>query len=151
MDIRQVFESLKDYVESGKALDRIVLSVNQGKSDLQTRVFNSEKGAKDVQGSGLGKYSNTYAKYRQNNGRQTNVVDLEYTGSLRRNFQVTQVGTRAVIVVPDSKERQKIGYLETQYKKNIFSLSKEEKLDINKRATILITEDITEIIKSGLK
>jgi hypothetical protein len=125
--------------------------MDQAKSDLQTRVFNSEEGAKDIKGQGLGGYSNGYAAYRRSKGRQTKYVDLELTGSLRRNFQITQVGDRVAIVVPSATERAKIDKLEKQYKKNIFDLSKEEKKDIKKRVDYLITEDIKTIIASGLK
>jgi hypothetical protein len=120
--------------------------MNQGKSAMQTRIFNSEQGAKDVAGRGLGAYSDPYKKYRQKRGRQTAHIDLELTGSLRRDIKVVQENSKVAIAVPSTNERAKIGYIEKRFATTIFDLQKEEKQEIMDVIEFNFAQDIKEII-----
>ena len=121
-----MLNNIKDFAESEKPLEYLLIAVNEAKADFQNRIFNSESGAKDSKGKGLGTYSNSYAKYRQSKGRQAKVVDLEFTGSLRRDLKVVKDGTTVKIVVPSETELKKIEYLENNYKTKIFTLDEDE-------------------------
>lgn len=148
MDIRESLEALKSYAYGPQPIENIVLGVNKAKSDMQKRVFNSETGSKDVTGSGLGGYSNPYAQKRANEGRQARVVDLEFTGTLRRSFKVEIVNDTVSIIVDNPNEVKKLGYIEQNYKRKIFDLSQEEEKDMLDLINKLFAEDITEILNS---
>lgn len=146
MRIRSLLNDLKDWAGSEMPVDIVVQSVEQTRFELSKRVFNSKQGAKDVKGQGLGTYSNSYAKYREAKGRQTKVVDLVFDGSLQNSIETVRNGKRIVIAVKSEKEREKIKYLEEQYKKNIFDLSKDEKDFMVKRIRINLEEDFKSIL-----
>jgi hypothetical protein len=148
--IEKVLESLKQYAESPAPINNIVAAMNQGGASFKNRVFNSEAGTKDVVGMGLGKYSNSYAAYRESKGRQTKAVDLELTGSLRRDIKVVEAGGVVRLIVQSPFERQKVGKLEKLYKKNIFDLNTKEKTEVNGVLSKLISEDIKEILNAAI-
>ncbi|MCQ4139234.1 hypothetical protein [Chryseobacterium sp. EO14] len=140
---------LQEFAESGVPLDLILIAVNETKANFQNRIFNSEEGAKDAKGKGLGKYSNRYAKYRQAKGRQTKVVDLELTGSLRRDFKVLKNENNIAIKVTSESEQKKVKYLEENYKTKIFSLNDEEYNACLNKSARLILDEIINIYKNG--
>lgn len=147
--LTDILKQIKDFAESEKPVDYIVIATNETKAEFQNRVFNSEEGAKDTKGKGLGKYSNPYAKYRRSKGRQSAVVDLEFTGSLRRDIRVVKNDNVIQMAFTSDKETKKRGYLEEMYKTNIFSLNEEEYEKLTDKASNLILTEIEEIFNNG--
>jgi hypothetical protein len=151
LNIENILNNLKEYALSEKPINAMVLSVNQGAGGFKNRVFNSEAGTKDINGSGLGKYSNSYAKYRKDRGRQVAHVDLELTGSLRRDIKVISTESTVTCAIISPTERDKVNHLEKLYKKNIFDFSKEEQKEVNELLSNLITNDISNILNADSK
>jgi DNA-binding cell septation regulator SpoVG len=145
-DLQKILLRLRAWTDSTAPIDNIVQGMNQGKSAMQNRIFNSEQGTKDVSGRGLGTYSDPYKKYRQKRGRQTAHVDLELTGSLRRDIKVIQENAKVAIAVPSSVERAKIGYLEKQFSTTIFDITTDEKQEIMDVIEYNFGQDIKQII-----
>jgi hypothetical protein len=147
LEITEILKRLKKYGESTTPVDNIVVAMNQTRGMVLNRIFNSERGTKDVNGAGLGKYSNAYAKYRQSKGRQTNVIDLEFTGSLRRDIKVVQSDNKVAIAIVSNTERLKSSYLEKNFRKDIFSVSVDERKEFNRVLSKLFAEDINFILE----
>lgn len=145
-DLQKILLRLRAWTDSTAPIDNIVQGINQGKSAMQNRIFNSEQGTKDISGRGLGTYSDPYKKYRQKRGRQTAHVDLELTGSLRRDIKVIQENAKVAIAVPSSLERAKIGYLEKQFSTTIFDITSDEKQEIMDVIEYNFGQDIKQII-----
>lgn len=145
-DIQKILINIKSWANSTAPIDNIVQGMNQGKSAMQNRIFNSEQGAKDITGKGLGSYSDPYKKYRQKRGRQIAHIDLEMTGSLRRDIKVIQENAKVAIAVPSSIERNKVGYIENRYKTAIFDISQNERDEIMNTIENNFTNDIKQII-----
>lgn len=145
-DLQNILLRLRAWTDSTAPIDNIVQGMNQGKSAMQNRIFNSEQGAKDISGRGLGTYSDPYKKYRQKRGRQTAHVDLELTGSLRRDIKVIQENAKVAIAVPSSLERAKIGYLEKQFSTTIFDITTDERQEIMDVIEYNFGQDIKQII-----
>lgn len=150
VNFSKILKEVRDFAESEVPLDLLLIAVNETKAEFTNRVFNSESGTKDTKGKGLGKYSNGYASYRQSIGRQTKHVDLELTGSLRRDLKTIRKENSISMQYLATDEVKKIGYLENQYKTRIFELSKDEKQSVNKKANTLFSKQITQIIKNGI-
>jgi hypothetical protein len=155
LEINQILKRLRDYSESTAPIDNIVTAMNQTKGAVQNRIFNSEDGSKDSQGKGLGKYSNSYAGVRRESGRQANKVDLEFTGSLRRNLQVVQSDNKVTLAIVSNSERQKAQYIENRYGKKgnseIFTISKEESEEFYGTLNLLFKQDINFILTGEFK
>ena len=145
-NLQKILLRLRAWSDSTAPIDNIVQGINQGKSAMQNRIFNSEQGTKDISGRGLGNYSDPYKKYRQKRGRQTAHIDLELTGSLRRDIKVIQESSKVAIAVPSSNERAKIGYLEKQFATTIFEITAEEKKEVMDVIEYNFSQDIKEII-----
>jgi hypothetical protein len=151
LQFNKILTGLKDFAESEIPLDLLFVAVNETKADFTNRAFNSETGSKDAKGKGLGKYSNVYASYRISKGKQIKNVDLEFTGSLRRDLKVIRSNDTTISMLylsPD--EQKKIGYLETNYKTSIFELSNDEQNSVFEKSLTLINREIKEIIENGL-
>lgn len=146
--ITQTLQNIIEFAESEKPLDFLLIAVNEAKADFQNRIFNSEEGAKDTKGKGLGKYSNPYASYRQAHGRQAKVVDLEFTGSLRREFKVVKTEDKVFINIISDSELRKAEYLEENYKTKIFSLNEEEQNIYKRKSNDLFIREIKKICKN---
>lgn len=150
VNFSKILKEVRDFAESEVPLDLLLIAVNETKAEFTNRVFNSESGTKDTKGKGLGTYSNGYASYRRSIGRQTKHVDLELTGSLRRELKTVRKQNSISMQYLATDEVKKIGYLESQYKTRIFDLTKEEKESVNKKANTLFSKQITQIIKNGI-
>ncbi|CAA7387090.1 hypothetical protein [Chryseobacterium fistulae] len=124
--ITQTLLNIKEFAEGEKPLDYILIAVNEAKAEFQNRIFNSEEGAKDDKAKGLGKYTNAYARYRIAKGRQAKVIDLELTGSLRRDIKVIKNQSQVLIIIISDVELEKLEHLERMYTTKIFSLNKQE-------------------------
>lgn len=152
INFNKILTGLKDFAESEVPLDLLFIAVNETKAEFTNRAFNSESGSKDVKGKLLGKYTDRYAKLRESKGRKTKVVDLEFTGSLRRDLKVIRSNDTTISMLYLSPEEQKkIGYLENNYKTSIFELSESEQLSVFEKSTTLINKEIKDIIENGLK
>jgi hypothetical protein len=150
VNFSKILKEVRDFAESEVPLDLLLIAVNESKAEFTNRVFNSESGTKDTKGKGLGKYSNSYASYRRSIGRQTNNVDLELTGSLRRDLKSIRKENSISMQFLATDEVKKIGYLETQYKTRIFDLNEEEKKGVFTKANTLFMNEINQIIKDGI-
>jgi hypothetical protein len=150
LKIEKLLNELKAWAVSERPLDILVQAVEQGRGEMSVRVFNSEVGTKDVNGAGLGKYSNSYAKQRSRSGRQSKVKDLEFTGALRRDIRTVRNGKNILIAAPSIDERKKISYIEEQSAKNIFDLSKNERSDVYSLIDQNLYEDYKMILNEYL-
>jgi hypothetical protein len=147
MQIQRILEELRAWAESDRPSDHIVVAVNQARGAMLNRIFNSEAGTKDVNGAGLGKYSNAYAKVRERKGRQTAVKDLEFTGTLRRDIKTIKNGNHIAVVIQSVEERKIAGYLEKMHQnRDIFDFSKDEIKEADAVALALFREDINQIL-----
>jgi hypothetical protein len=150
VNFSKILKEVRDFAESEVPLDLLLIAVNESKAEFTNRVFNSESGTKDTKGKGLGKYSNSYASYRLSIGRQINNVDLELTGSLRRDLKTIRKENSISMRFLATDEVKKIGYLETQYKTSIFDLNEDEKKGVFTKANALFMNEINQIIKDGI-
>lgn len=150
LKVRKLLEELVDWAEGERPLDIVVQGVEQGRGLMMKRVFNSEQGAKDVTGKGLGKYSNAYATQRKERGLQAKVIDLTYTESLFRDVKTIRNGPQISIAVQSQENRQKVGFIEKRYKKNIFDLSKSERENVLRTIKLNLDKDFEEIVASYL-
>jgi hypothetical protein len=148
--VRKLLEELVDWAEGERPLDIVVQGVEQGRGLMMKRVFNSEQGAKDVTGQGLGKYSNSYAQRRQGMGLQAKVIDLTYTESLFRDVKTVRNAEKITIAIQSQENREKVGFIENRYKKNIFDLSKSEREVVLKTIKLNLDKDFEEIVASYL-
>ena len=148
LNIEKVLSELKEYATSAIPINHTVLAVNQGAAAFKNRVFNSEAGTKDITGQGLGKYSNSYAKYRKAHGRQIANIDLEFTGSLRRDIKVISKENNVSVAILAQTELNKVIHLEKLFKKNIFDFNSDEIEETNKVLAKLIGEDIAKILNA---
>jgi hypothetical protein len=148
-NFNKILQGLKDFAESEVPLDLLYISANEINAEFQNRVFNSEEGAKDTTGKGLGGYSNSYAKKRLKAGRQIKFKDLEFTGSLRRSIRTGRAENEVQILITSGLEVKKAIDLEKQTKKNIFNLSDSEIESFNEKSIKLFNNEIEEIIKNA--
>jgi len=146
--ITQTLLNIKEFAESEKPLDFLLIAVNEAKADFQNRIFNSEDGAKDAKGKGLGKYSNSYARYRQAKGRQAKAVDLEFTGSLRREIKVVKTEDKVLINIVSAFELRKAEYVEENYKTKIFTLNDDEHNIYKRKSNDLFLREIKKICRN---
>lgn len=154
-NITKALLNIKEFAESEKPLDFLLIAVNEAKAEFQNRIFNSEEGAKDVKGKKLfsriskeSKYSNPYVKYRRSKGRQTNYIDLEFTGSLRRDIKVLKTEDKVFIDIISGFELSKVAHLENLYNTNIFSLNNDEKEIYKRKSNDLFIREIKKICKN---
>jgi len=148
-DFEKIMLNLRSFAESEVPLDLLFICANEVKAEFENRVFNSEVGAKDKTGKGLGGYSNQYAKVRKEEKRQTEYKDLEFTGSLRRSIKTVRSEIEAQILIGSPLEVTKAVNLEKQTKKDIFSLSSEEIQSCEEKAIKLFNNEIKEIIQNA--
>lgn len=146
MTVKKLLEELVVWAEGERPLDIVVQAVEQGRSAMAIRIFNDQRGTKDIVGKGLGKYSNPYAELRKARGLQAKVIDLNFTGSLQRDIKTVRNGEKITIAVPSEGERKKIGYIEKRYNTNIFDLSKDEKKEVMSAIKFNLDKDFEEII-----
>lgn len=86
-------------IAAGVFSDALVAGLNGGLGLMNRRIFNQSLAA---DGSSLGKYSEAYARKRQNHGRQVGRKDLQFTGSLKAAISVVTVNnTKAQIRITD--------------------------------------------------
>jgi hypothetical protein len=150
VNFKKILTNLKDFAESDLPLDLMLIAVKDSEADFKIRVFNSEKGTKDIKGKGLGGYSNAYAEVRSDKRRQSKVKDLEFNGSLRRSLETIRSDDKIILYSASKTEQDKAINLEEMHRSKIFSLSEQEKEDTYNRVEKLITNEIKQILKDGI-
>jgi hypothetical protein len=150
LKVEKLLNELIYWAESERPLDIVVQGVEQGRGLMMNRVFNSEKGTKDVKGKGLGSYSNSYAQTRQKKGLQSKVIDFTFTESLFRDVKLVRNGQQISVAVLNVNERKKVGYLEKRYNANIFDFSKGERDNVLKVIKFNMDKDFESITNEYL-
>lgn len=108
--------------------------------EMKQRIFNQ---GGDANGGKIGKYkSKSWIKKRSENGRQTGLVDLEYTGSLRDSMQVVKAGDEVFLAIINSTDYVKAKGQESRRKKPIFIPSDDERRDVENYLSDLISERV---------
>lgn len=89
-------------IASGVFSDVLVAGLNAGMGLMKRRIFNQSL---DALGNSLGPYfSESYARERRREGRQTGRKDLEFEGTLRRSIEVVAVdNTKAEIRITNTE------------------------------------------------
>ena len=149
-----ILAELKAFAESDEVLDIFLISVNQTKAEVTNRIHNSEKGSKSITGKSLkspfksksSPYASSYAEYRKSIGRQTKVIDLELTSSLRKSLETIRAAESIKMGYLSRAEFEKILKLEKHFGEAIFGLSNDEEKDIKKNISKAINTRIEEII-----
>jgi hypothetical protein len=100
-------------------------------TDIKARTFPTAPGeGKDANGVGIKggeTYSAAYASKRKKAGKQTNYIDLQFTGNLQKlGIVENQTATTYVIDYSNGKYSQLGGWIEERYDQNIFAASKVE-------------------------
>lgn len=168
IDLVRKLRQIRDYANSEVPLDRMIIAVNEGQADLKQRVFSEE--------NGLGTYSEnklplfyfenkgrrkidldkkkypkgiSYKDFRSLNGLQTDHVDLEFTGDLRRSISTVKVNTTTIsIEIRDNDNIKKANYLEAMYKSVIFAPNQDEKQRMIDSIREYISNDIKAILRN---
>ena len=111
---------------------------------MKQRIFNDGVGSN---GSKIGKYkSKSWITKRSENGRQTNTVDLEFTGDLRNSIKPVKSGRDVFLVVVNDRDFAKAKGQEDRRKKEIFTPTSSERESVEKYITDLFMEDFTKFI-----
>jgi hypothetical protein len=100
-------------IASGAFQDALVAGLNAGMGVMKLRIFNQSL---DALGNSLGPYySETYARDRRREGRQTQRKDLEFTGSLRRSIETVAVNNlKAEVRITNARDADKARKQEVQ-------------------------------------
>jgi|APFre7841882793_1041355.scaffolds.fasta_scaffold07424_3 hypothetical protein len=110
--------------------------------EMKQRIFNQGLNSKATK---IGKYkAKQWEKKRAETGRQTDYVDLEYTGQLRNSMQVVKTGKDEVVlaIVTDLDYKKAKGN-EERRKETIFLPTDEERASVEAYISDLIVEDFT--------
>lgn len=151
MKIIDILAKLRAWAESDRPIDILFIAVNEVSSDFQIRIFNSEIGYRDTKGNApKPTYSDPYKKVRERKGRQTKVVDLEFTGALRRSIKTVREQTGVKFILSSEQESKISTYLEKYRGTKIFDLSESEQKRITEIAVELMIKDIKEIFNESM-
>jgi hypothetical protein len=108
--------------------------------EMKQRIFNQ---GGDADGGKIGKYkSKQWIQKRSESGRQTGLVDLEFTGSLRDSIQVVKSGDEVFLAITNATDYVKAKGQEQRRKKPIFIPSAEERTDVENYLNDLISERV---------
>ena len=110
--------------------------------EMRQRIFNKGLNSNATK---IGKYkAKAWEKKRAETGRQTDYVDLEYTGQLRNSMQVVKTGKDEVVlaIVTDLDYKKAKGN-EERRKETIFLPTVEEQKDVELYISDLVTEEFT--------
>jgi hypothetical protein len=122
----------------------LLLGAKLLEGEMKQRIFNDGIGAN---GSKIGKYkSKSWITKRSENGRQTNTVDLEFTGDLRNSIKPVKSGRDVFLVVVNDRDFAKAKGQEDRRKKEIFTPTSSERESVEKYITDLFMEDFTKFI-----
>lgn len=99
--------------------------VNNSRLKKKGKPKGKDKKAKETKSTMY--FNGGYADFRKKVGRQNSTVDLNLSGELARNVIVAKKSDSIVIGISTYENAKKANSLEEKYKKNIFSLTNEEK------------------------
>ncbi|MFA9213890.1 MAG: hypothetical protein ACEQSR_08595 [Candidatus Methylacidiphilales bacterium] len=156
--IEAYLKDLISYAESAEPLNNMQFAMNQLKSKLELRLFNSNVGAKDVNGKNAGGYSKGYKAKRAANKRQTIRKDFNLTDTLAKSFKLAVEEREGkyflIIYIVGNRNRNVAEYLTAQTKKKkgtgvLFGASAKELDERNKVILKLFENDLKEIGKQN--
>lgn len=151
MKILQALTKLKQWADSDRPIDIMIIALNEVNADYQNRIFNSEQGYRDTNNNApKPTYSNPYTKKRAKAGRQINHVDFEFTGALRRSINLVREATGVKLVINSTQEAKIASYLETQRNTKIFTLSETEKKELSTKIATLMVKDLKQIFDESM-
>lgn len=129
---------------SVKQTEFLFLGAKLLEGEMKQRIFN-DGGASN--GSKIGKYkSKAWITKRSENGRQTNNVDLEFTGDLRNSIKPVKSGRDIFLVVVNDKDYAKAKGQEDRRKKEIFTPTKAEQESVEQYVSELFMEDFVKML-----
>ena len=151
MIIIEKLNRLREWANSERPVDLLFIALNEVSAEMSNRIFNSEKGYRDIYGnSPKPTYSDPYKKVRENKGRQTKVVDFENTGSLRRSLDTVRDANNIKLVLRNDAEALISKYLEKYRGTIVFEMSEDELKLFNQIASELLIKDIKKIFNETL-
>ena len=125
---------------SSRQSEFLFLGAKLLEGEMKQRIFNDGIGSN---GSKIGKYkSKSWITKRSESGRQTNTVDLEFTGDLRNSIKPVKSGPFDVfLVVVNDRDFVKAKGQEDRRKKEIFTPTSSERESVEKYVADLFMED----------
>ena len=124
-----------------------ILVVSDIEGSIKSRIFN--KG--DAQKGKIGKYKKgKYKQKREEAGRQTDYVDLQFTGELNRSIQKGIKGGKQVVGFNNDGSAEIAEHLEDKYNKVIFSPNNDELNDAIKTGETYMIQQLQKIVQSWL-
>jgi hypothetical protein len=145
-DLQQALPEIKSKLD-------VVLMQNAGAA-LRKRIHNEGKA---TDGSSIGSYSPASVLLRSQEGLQTDYVDLEQTGTLRRSQQSgvsngeTVLGIAEINYTDGETTPEVAMYQEQRFGKKIFTLSEDEVTSSLRGALSSINKDLTEAITTAVR
>jgi hypothetical protein len=130
---------------NAKKVDILLLGGKNLEGLMKSRIFNDGLATNERK---IGKYKSAkWIQIRNDEGRQTSTVDLEFTGELRDSIQVVRTKTDVFIAIIDDKNFQKAKGQEERRNKKIFFPSKDERQQTEDYISDLFNAEIDKIIK----
>jgi hypothetical protein len=124
-----------------------VLVISDIEGAIKSRIFNKGESQKGK----IGKYKNgKYKQKREDAGRQTDYVDLQFTGELNRSIQKGIKGDKQVVGFNNDGAAEIAEHLEEKYNKVIFAPSSDELKDAIKTGETYMVQQLTKIVQSWL-
>lgn len=129
---------------SSRQVEFLFLGAKLLEGEMKQRIFN-DGGASN--GTKIGQYkSKAWITKRADNGRQTNNVDLEFTGDLRNSIKPVKSGREVFLVVVNDKDFAKAKGQEDRRKKEIFTPTSAERESVEQYVADLFMDDFLNII-----
>jgi hypothetical protein len=151
LKILEILTKIKQWADSDRPIDIMIIALNEVNADYQNRIFNSEQGYRDTKGNApQPTYSNPYAEKRSNAGRQIKHVDFEFTGALRRSINLVRESTGVKLVLNSAQEARIAQYLELQRNTKIFDLSENEKKELSTKVASQMVKDLKQIFDESM-
>ena len=104
-------------------------SLNNLEGTMETRIFGSGKQGEDANGNVIkgGKpYSESYAEFRRASGKQSEYIDLIFTGNLLRSIKVIEDTQGGKIIFSNADGANKAEDIERKFRQVIFAATTEE-------------------------
>ena len=118
--------------------EALLLTAKRLEGIMKRRIFNDGQA---TGGSRIGKYkSKSWIKKRSESGRQTNKVDLQFKGDLIRSFKTVRDGDDVVLAIVNDQDFAKAAGNEKRRKKEIFTPSKQEVVQIEQYFDDIISD-----------
>ncbi len=145
MIIIEKLNRLREWANSERPVDLLFIALNEVSAEMSNRIFNSEKGYRDIYGNApKPTYSDPYKKIRKK------FVDFEDTGSLRRSLDTVRDANNIKLVLRNDPEALISKYLEKYRGTIVFEMSDDELKLFNQIASELLIKDIKKIFNETL-